>query len=310
MPLAKQALPVLALSTASALALLVVSPVLVVGVALSALAVRIALGSATRRNGSRAAACPPRDLVRRALAVIPAADDRTALLRTVVRLLDTDQRVDVAVVEAAAPGVEAVERVSQRMTVLRRHGADDPGAALKHGAAHGLAADYDAVIEISPGHSRLARRITSLLDALDDGAHVAIGSRYVPGGRVVGEPRHRRLGSRALNLTLRRATAVPVADVTAHVRAYRRSAIEEGVLPAAGHGRAVTVDALLRCWRAGMSVREVPVTATGPTDVRTSLSSVGRLVAHTAAARRRLDRESRASRRVLDVGDAASAAAR
>lgn len=207
------------------------------------LAILVSLIIALRQRAAHGPVCcsEPRELIRRALAVIPADSDDRALERTVDLALRADPRVDVVVVEAA------------------------PDRALRAGAARGLTQQYDAVIELSVEHAGLTQRITRLLDALEDGAHVAIGSRYVPGGGVLGCRRARRLASWGANSLLHWCTRLPLHDVTAPIRAYRRAAIEQAVLHAGGRGRSFDLEVLLRCHTAGLRLAEVPVTAAGAT---------------------------------------------
>ena len=202
----------------------------------------------------------PRELVRRALAVLPSDPDREAMARAIDRVVETDPRVDVVVVEPPSPALPVVEHVAPRVTVLRPGVACTPVEALRVGAARGMAAGYDAVIELSVEHSPLARSGPGLLEALDDGAHVAVGSRHVPGGRVPGSGSCRRLLSREANRMLGWLTRVPLYDVTARIRAYRREAIELAVLPATDD-RTFGVEVMLRCRRAGLRFAEVPVSA-------------------------------------------------
>jgi dolichol-phosphate mannosyltransferase len=201
----------------------------------------------------------PRELVRRALAVLPSDPDREATARAIDRVVETDPRVDVVVVEPPSPALPVVEDVAPRVTVLRPAAACTPVGALRVGAARGMVAGYDAVIELSVEHSPLARSVTGLLEALDDGAHVAVGSRHVPGGRVPGSGSCRRLLSREANRVLGWLTRVPLYDVTARIRAYRREAIELAVLPATDDRFGIEV--MLRCRRAGLRFAEVPVSA-------------------------------------------------
>jgi dolichol-phosphate mannosyltransferase len=206
---------------------------------------------------------PPRELIRRALVVIPAHPDAEALQRAIDRALHTDPRLDVLVVDTLADGSAGITTVAPRVTLLRRPTRCTQADALRLGAARGLQQHYDAVVELSVEHSRLARSITSLLEALDDGAHVAIGSRYVPGGRVLECGAVRRLVSRGVNVALRWYTRLPQHDVAARIRAYRRVAVEQALLRAAGHRGDVGLDVLLRCRQAGLHVAEVPVTVAG-----------------------------------------------
>lgn len=223
----------------------------------------VAIGRRRGRDAGPSAGSAPRDLVRRALAVVSDMPPEQ-LQRVVERLLRSDPRVDVVVVASAAPSAPALTRPAPRITVLRRLDCLHEGSALQIGATHGLAHDYDAIIAITPRHDRLARRIPALLDALDDGAHVAVGSRFVPGGRVISGRRPQRWCHAIGNAAVRAVAGLPVADVAGHLWAYRRSAVTLGVLQAVGLGAVHTLDALLRCHHAGLTIREVPVTVTGP----------------------------------------------
>jgi dolichol-phosphate mannosyltransferase len=172
-----------------------------------------------------------------------------------------------------------------------------------------MRSNYDAVIEIPVEHSRLARRITSLLEALEDGAHVALGSRYVPGGRVLECGSVRRLTSRGVNGALRRVVGLPVHDVTARVRAFRREAVGDALLRAHGEGRGFGVEVLLRCRSAGLRLTEVPVTAAGPTCATNSLVDSRELIARVVRARRLPLRGGGADALGVDIADPATATA-
>ena len=66
-----------------------------------------------------------------------------------------------------------------------------------------------------------------MLDAVDAGADLAIGSRYVPGGSVVNWPWQRHVISRGGNIYSRIMLGVGIKDITAGYRAYRREVLEQ-----------------------------------------------------------------------------------
>lgn len=276
---------------------------------LCTLAVAALTAGAWQRAQNRRSHPAPRELVRRALVVLPADDDQRAQLQAISTVVDADPRVDVLVVEPSAGMPTVVDEVSPRIFVLRHPGLTTDAEALRLGAVHALTKGYDAVIELSVRHSALARRLTSLLDALDDGAHVAIGSRYVPGGRVIRCSRTRRLASRAANVTLRCVTGTPVKDLTAHLRVYRREAVERALLAASGADRALGVDILVRCHDAGLQIVEVPVTVAGP-QCSAVRPSAGRDMLSLAVTSRLPGRASETSREIDLVGPATAPAGR
>ena len=102
-----------------------------------------------------------------------------------------------------------------------------------------------------------------LLDAVDDGADVVIGSRYVPGGEVVNWPRRRLVLSRTANGYSRILLGVDIHDITAGYRAYRREVLEKIDLAAIDtKGYGFQVDLTWRSINAGFTVTEVPITFT------------------------------------------------
>ena len=212
----------------------------------------------------------PRELVRRALTVIPSHDGEPPQ-RLIDRIVETDPRVDVVIVAIGAPERSAPARLTPRVTRLHPTGAATTDEAMRAGAAWGMRQGYDAIIEVSPEHPQLACATTALLEALDDGAHVAIGSRHVPGSRIMECAASRRLASRYANRALRFLTRVPLHDVTARLRAYRWEAVEYGLAQARGRRRAFALEVLLHCHHAGLRFAEVPVVVRGSICATTAL---------------------------------------
>ena len=103
--------------------------------------------------------------------------------------------------------------------------------------------------------------IPRLIEAVDGGADVAIGSRYVPGGSTPDWPLHRRLISKGGNLYARLMLGIPVRDATAGFRAFRAEALRS--LPyrtAEASGYGFQVEMALRAHQQGLAIVEVPIT--------------------------------------------------
>jgi dolichol-phosphate mannosyltransferase len=110
--------------------------------------------------------------------------------------------------------------------VLRRPAKAGLGSAYRAGFRIGLARGYDALVEMDSDLSHDPAALPALLAAIDDGADLAIGSRYVPGGQIPDWPWPRRAISRFGNLYARALLGVSVQDATAGFRAYSRRALE------------------------------------------------------------------------------------
>jgi glycosyltransferase involved in cell wall biosynthesis len=200
----------------------------------------------------------------RALIVIPTYNEIATLQRCVMGVLAADRRASVLIVDDGSPdgtGGLADELAASiaRVNVHHREGKLGLGTAYRRGFTWGLAHGFDAVCEMDADMSHPAESLPALIDALDT-ADVAIGSRYVPGGSVVGWPLSRQLLSRGGNAYVRGWTGVPVRDATAGFRAYRRGVIQElDMATLVTDGYAFQLEMTLRAWQAGFRIAEVPI---------------------------------------------------
>jgi dolichol-phosphate mannosyltransferase len=135
-----------------------------------------------------------------------------------------------------------------------------------------LARGYDVVVEMDADGSHAPEQLPDLLAGLA-GADLALGSRYVTGGRVVDWPVYRLLLSRIGNRYTRWLLRLPLSDATGGYRAARAALIER--LPfddVASQGYCFQVDWAWRAVRAGARVSEVPITFTERTSGRSKMS--------------------------------------
>ncbi len=93
------------------------------------------------------------------------------------------------------------------------------------------------------------------------GADLAIGSRWVPGGKVINWPTSREFLSRGANTYTRIMLGMPVRDATAGFRAYRATTLRKiGIEGVQSQGYCFQVDLTLRTVREGLRITEVPIT--------------------------------------------------
>ena len=191
------------------------------------------------------------------------ADNVVQLLRA-VRTAAKD--ADVIVVDDASPDgtadlAEAVAADLGGVKVLRRTGPRGLGEAYRYGFVVAFDEGYDAIVSMDCDFSHDPGRIPAMLAAVDDGADVVVGSRYVPGGRTVDWPVHRRLLSRWGNRYTGALLGIQVRDCTSGFRAYRADALR-AIDPAAttAEGYAFLSELLWMMVRDGATVVEVPIT--------------------------------------------------
>jgi dolichol-phosphate mannosyltransferase len=202
------------------------------------------------------------------LVVIPTYDERENLGRVVARLNVAVPAADILVVDDASPDgtgelAEEMAAADPRVRVLHREGKSGLGAAYLAGFRHALSGEHQVVVEMDADGSHAPEDLPALLAALDAGADLVLGSRYIPGGEVVNWPAHREWLSRGANLYARIALGAPVRDITAGYRVYRRQVLEQLDLGSViSQGYCFQIDLAWRALQAGFRVVEVPITFT------------------------------------------------
>lgn len=200
---------------------------------------------------------------RRSLVVVPTYNER-ANLPTLVGAVRA-QGCDVLVVDDASPDGtgEVADRLAaqdQGLEVLHRRGKLGLGSAYREGLTLGAARGYDFLITMDGDRSHRPAHLPEILAAASSAPRVVIGSRYVPGGSVVGWPRRRRLLSYAANLYCRSLLGIEVHDCTSGYRCYPRQAVERMRLETViADGYAFLIETLYRCITLGTGIVEVPI---------------------------------------------------
>lgn len=199
--------------------------------------------------------------------VIPTYDERESLPVTVRRLREAVPEAHVLVVDDASPdgtGQVAEDLAAElgRIDVMHRAGKSGLGSAYVAGFGWALSRGFDVVVEMDADGSHRPEELPAVLEALvESSADLAIGSRWVRGGRVENWPWHREVLSRGANTYTRLAMGMAVRDATAGFRAYRAEMLGRlDLATVASQGYCFQVDLTWRTVRAGGQVVEVPIT--------------------------------------------------
>jgi dolichol-phosphate mannosyltransferase len=204
---------------------------------------------------------------RRTLVIIPTYNERENLPLIVGRVHTAQPDVHILVVDDGSPDGtgELANELSladpDRVHVMHRVSKDGLGAAYLAGFAWGLSREYSVLVEMDADGSHAPEELGRLLAAVDGGADLAIGSRYVPGGTVRNWPWRRLALSKTANTYSRVLLGVGIKDITAGYRAYRREVLEKIDLSAVdSKGYCFQIDLTWRAINAGFAVVEVPIT--------------------------------------------------
>lgn len=199
------------------------------------------------------------------LVLIPTYNERESLPSTVAGVRATVPDAHILIVDDASPDrsgefADELAAADPAVHVLHRSSKQGLGAAYLAGFRWGMGRAYDVLVEMDADGSHRPEHLPMILAALRN-ADAVIGSRWVPGGAVENWPRSRRLLSRGGNNYARIMLDLPVRDVTAGYRAYRRSALERiDLRTVQSQGYCFQVDLTRRVVKAGMRVTEVPIT--------------------------------------------------
>ncbi len=166
----------------------------------------------------------------RALVVLPTYQEAENIVEVLRRLRAAAPGADVLVVDDSSPDgtaamAKAIAHELGHIDVLVRPGKSGLGSAYRAGFTEGLARGYDVLVEMDSDLSHDPARLPTLLRAVEAGADLALGSRYVPGGSIPNWPFHRRWLSKSGNRYADVLLRLSVRDATSGFRAYAAEAL-------------------------------------------------------------------------------------
>ncbi|MGA1743276.1 MAG: glycosyltransferase, partial [Ilumatobacteraceae bacterium] len=178
------------------------------------------------------------EFLHRVGAVIPTAD---------IYIVDDDSP------DGTGSRVREIGTSNPRVRLIARTGERGYAAASRDGLVQLARAGYDAIITIDCDLSHDPAVIPVMLDQLESGADVVVGSRYVIGGGVRNWSLFRRLLSRCGNWYTGFMLGVGVRDCTSGFRAYRSEVIRSGTLAdTSSNGYAFLTEVLFRLRQRGV----------------------------------------------------------
>jgi dolichol-phosphate mannosyltransferase len=146
------------------------------------------------------------------------------------------------------------------LEVLHRSEKSGIGPAYLAGFGHALERGAGYVMEMDSDFSHDPADLARLLAAVQGGADLALGSRYVPGGGVTDWGWTRRLISAGGSMYARRILGLQVRDLTGGFKCFRREVLEAIEFDRVrAQGYAFQVELTYRAVQAGFEVVEVPI---------------------------------------------------
>jgi dolichol-phosphate mannosyltransferase len=201
----------------------------------------------------------------RVVIVMPTYNERQNLESIAARVRTALPAADLLVVDDNSPDgtgdiADKMAETDSHVQVMHRTEKAGLGKAYIAGFNWALDQGYDVIIEMDADGSHQPEHLPSLVAALDD-ADLAIGSRWVRGGKVVNWPKSREALSRAANVYTEIMLGLGVRDATAGFRAYRADTLRKISLnQVESTGYCFQIDLTIRVAQAGLRIVEVPIT--------------------------------------------------
>lgn len=215
----------------------------------------------------------------RTLIVLPTFNEADNIVEVLQKLRAVVPEASVLVVDDASPDgtADLVEEVAEQIgdiSVMRRPAKSGLGSAYRDGFRRGLSVGYDVMVEMDSDLSHDPAALPLLLTAVADGAALALGSRYIPGGSIPDWSWHRRALSRWGNRYAAAVLGIDVKDATSGYRAYRAEALTNldfHTVQADGYG--FQVEMAYRVLASGGRIVEVPISFTDRVRGESKMSS-------------------------------------
>ena len=205
------------------------------------------------------------------LVIIPTYNEIENVARMVRTVFALDIPFDVLIVDDGSPdgtadAVRALQREYEgQLHLIERAGKLGLGTAYIRGFEWGLERHYQFICEMDCDFSHNPKDLLRLRAAChgDGSADLAVGSRYVPGGKCVNWPADRLILSRGASLYVRSILWMPVMDPTAGFICYRREVLEAIDLKKIRFvGYAFQIEMKYAAHSLGFRIVEVPITFT------------------------------------------------
>jgi dolichol-phosphate mannosyltransferase len=201
------------------------------------------------------------------LVIIPTYNERDSLPLILPQVLAQGEAFHVLIVDDGSPdgtGQEAERWATQfpgRVHVLHRTSKAGLGPAYIAGFRWGMSNGYQRLCEMDADLSHPPDRLPAMVAALEAGADVVIGSRYVGGkANVVNWPISRLFISVFGSWYARKVTGLPVADATGGFNLFRAEVLDTVDLSRVeSNGYSFQIELKFRAWRSGFTLVEIPI---------------------------------------------------
>jgi dolichol-phosphate mannosyltransferase len=200
------------------------------------------------------------------LVIIPTYNEIENIEKMIRTVFELPKNIEILIVDDGSPDGTAskVKELQTEFSTLlhieERKGKLGLGTAYIHGFKWALKNNYDFIFEMDCDFSHNPKDLIRLLEACENGADVAVGSRYCKGGKISNWPIGRILMSYFASVYVRFILWLPVKDTTAGFKCYRKEVLETIELDRIKFmGYAFQIEMKYRAYKKGFKIQEVPI---------------------------------------------------
>jgi dolichol-phosphate mannosyltransferase len=220
--------------------------------------------------------CPVSD----SLVIIPTYNEKENIEKMIRKVFSLTKDFHLLIVEDNSPdGTGAIVKqlmpeFEGKLFILERKGKLGLGTAYIDGFRWALSKGYEYIFEMDCDFSHNPDDLVRLYAACENGADVAIGSRYIKGVNVVNWPMGRVLMSYGASMYVRFVLGVPIQDTTAGFKCYRANVLRTiNLNDIKFMGYAFQIEMKYTAWKLGFKIVEVPIIFTDRTEGTSKMSS-------------------------------------
>lgn len=215
------------------------------------------------------------------IVIIPTYNEIENIERIIRKVFSLEKPLDLLIIEDNSPDGTAdkvkslMKEFKGRLFIEERKGKLGLGTAYIHGFKWALDHGYEYIFEMDADFSHNPDDLLRLYTACaNDGADLAIGSRYINGVNVVNWPMGRVLMSYYASAYVRLITRMKVRDTTAGFKCYTRRVLEAINLERISFiGYAFQIEMKYTAWKLGFRIVEVPIIFTDRTEGVSKMST-------------------------------------
>jgi len=213
------------------------------------------------------------------LVLIPTYNEKENIEKIIRKVFSLATPFHVLIIDDGSPDGTAdivknlQKEFPENLFIEERKGKLGLGTAYIHGFNWALKHAYDFIFEMDADFSHNPKDLPRLREACQNGADVAIGSRYIKGVNVVNWPMGRVLMSYFASVYVRMVTGIAIKDATAGFKCYRKQVLQTIQLNKIKFvGYAFQIEMKFTAIKHGFNVVEIPIIFTDRTEGTSKMS--------------------------------------